>query len=144
MHKPFCMFCHHEVYLSWPWIQAQRLLNFFMVNWTEHEISTAHQNKCWKCRHSKAVLILWIICAIHVLCLSWFRVCSLLFWVHLLGKGWPLCSCLWCLIVFLSLFQVVSWAKCGTWLYRFLIFAAFLTFYSFKTLGFCVYHANKC
>ena len=45
---------------------------------------------------------------------------------HLLGEGWPLGSCLWCLIVFLSLSHVVSWVRCGTWLYRFLIFAAFL------------------
>ena len=44
------------------------------------------------------------------------------------GKGltsW--CSCLWCLIVFLSLSHVVSWVRCGTWLYRFLIFGVFLT-----------------
>ena len=30
-------------------------------------------------------------------------------------------------IVFLSLSHVVSWIRCGTWLYRFLILAAFLT-----------------
>ena len=62
------------------------------------------------------------------MCLSRFRVCSLLPCGHLLGKGWPLVSCLWCLIVFLSLSHVVSWVRCGTWLYRFLIFAAFLTY----------------
>ena len=45
---------------------------------------------------------------------------------HLLGKGWPLGPCLWCLIVFLSLSHVVSLVRCGTWLYRFLIFSAFL------------------
>ena len=31
-------------------------------------------------------------------------------------------------IVFLLLSHVVSWVRCGTWLYRFLIFAPFLTF----------------
>ena len=36
---------------------------------------------------SKAVLLLWIICVIYVLCLSCFRVCSLLPCGHLLGKG---------------------------------------------------------
>ena len=36
-------------------------------------------------------------------------------------------SCIWCFIVFLSLSNVVSWVKCGAWLYRFLIFAFFLT-----------------
>ena len=43
-------------------------------------------------------------------------------------KGWPLGSCLWCIIVFLSLSHVVYWVRCGTWLYRFLIFAAFIPF----------------
>ena len=39
------------------------------------------------------------------------------------GKGlssWL--SCVWCFIVFLSLFPVVSWVRCGTWLYQFRIF----------------------
>ena len=40
---------------------------------------------------------------------------------------WPLGSCLRCLILLLSLSNVVSWARCGTWLYWFLIFAVFLT-----------------
>ena len=48
----------------------------------------------------------------------------------LLGKDWPLGSRLWFLIVFLSLSHVVSRVRCGTWLYRFLIFAPFLTFSS--------------
>ena len=43
------------------------------------------------------------------------------------GKGLTSCFCLWCLIVFLSLSHMVFWVWCGTWLYRFLIFAAFLT-----------------
>ena len=33
-----------------------------------------------------------------------------------------------CLIVFLSLSHLVSWVCCGTWLYRFLFFAAFPTY----------------
>ena len=60
-------------------------------------------------------------CVIYVLCLSCSRVCSLLPCGHQLGKNWPLGSCLWCLIVI-----VVSWVRCGTWLYWFLIFAVFL------------------
>ena len=36
---------------------------------------------------SKAVLLLRILCVIYVLCLSCFRVCSLLPCGHLLGKG---------------------------------------------------------
>ena len=46
------------------------------------------------------MLLLWIICVIYVLCLSCFRVCSLLPCGHLKGKGWPLGSCLWCLLGF--------------------------------------------
>ena len=42
------------------------------------------------------------------------------------GKGWL--SCTWCFLVFLSLFHMVSWVRCVAWLYRFLIFAFFLTF----------------
>ena len=40
---------------------------------------------------------------LYVLCVSYLGVCSLLPCGHLLGKDWPLSSCLWCLIVFLSL-----------------------------------------
>ena len=36
---------------------------------------------------SKVVLLLWIICVVYVLCLSFFRVCSLLPCGYLLGKG---------------------------------------------------------
>ena len=35
-----------------------------------------------------------------VLCFSCFRVYSLMHCVHLLGKGWPLGSCCWCLLYF--------------------------------------------
>ena len=41
-----------------------------------------------------------IICVIYVLCFSCFRVCSLLPYGHLLGKGWPLGSC--CIFVTFS------------------------------------------
>ena len=47
----------------------------------------------------KAVLLLWIICVIYVLCLPCFRVCSFLPCGNLKGKCWPLCS-LWCLLWF--------------------------------------------
>ena len=43
---------------------------------------------------------LWIICVIYVLCLSCFRDCSLLPCGYLKGNGWPLGSCLWCLLWF--------------------------------------------
>ena len=46
------------------------------------------------------VLLLWIICVFCAWCFSCFRVCSLLPCGHLLGKGWPLGSCWWCLLYF--------------------------------------------
>ena len=70
------------------------------------------------CSCQRLVLLLRIICVIYnVLSLSCFCVCSLLPCGHLLEKGWPLGSCLWCFIRFLSLSHVVSWVRCGTWLY---------------------------
>ena len=47
--------------------------------------------------------------------------------VSCLKKGWPLGSHLWCITMHLSTFPLVSWVRLGTWLYRFLIFALFLT-----------------
>ena len=60
------------------------------------------------------------------LCYLWF-VFAFTSCGHLLRKGWSLGSYLWCLIVFLSLFHVVSWVRCGMLLYWFLTFAFFLT-----------------
>ena len=36
-------------------------------------------------------------------------------------------SCMWCVLVLLLLSHTVSWVRCATWLYRFLILAFFLT-----------------
>ena len=60
-------------------------------------------------------------------CYAFVRVCLLMPCGHLLKKGWPLGSRLWGLIVKLF-FPLVSWVRCGAGLYRFLIFALFLTF----------------
>ena len=54
----------------------------------------------WFYRPFQGGTFLWIICVIHVLCLSCFGVCSLLPFGHLLGKGWPLGSQLWCFCPF--------------------------------------------
>ena len=52
----------------------------------------------------QGILLLWIIYVISVLfCYAFMHVCLLLPCGHLLGKGWPLSSRLWCLIVTLSL-----------------------------------------
>ena len=60
-------------------------------------------------------------------CYEFACICLLIPCGHLLEKGWLLGSRLWCPIVCLSLSHVVSWVRCGTWLYRLLIFALFLT-----------------
>ena len=46
------------------------------------------------------------------------------------GKGLTSWLLLVIFIVFLLLSHVVPWVRCGAWLYRFLIFAIFLTFVS--------------
>ena len=87
---------------------------------------------------SMAELLLWIICVFCVMCFSCFCVCSLLPCNHLLGKGLTFWLLLVMFIVFLLLSNVVSWVRCGTGLYRFLIFAVFLTinkYYSLATLA---------
>ena len=69
---------------------------------------------------SKAVLLLWILFC--YLCFL-FVMLSCLFIAVLwspAGKGltsWL--SCMWCFLAFLSLSHVVSWVRCGTWLYQF-------------------------
>ena len=57
---------------------------------------------------------------------AFMNVCLLMPCGHLLGKGWPLGFRLWCLNCDVVTFPLVSWVRCGAWLYRFLIFASFL------------------
>ena len=83
--------------------------------------------------HSKAVLLLLtlLLFLFHASSLLYCLVCSLQLYDQLLGK--LLFSWLFCVryvIVFLSLFNMVSQVRCDTWLYRFLIFAFFFTFIS--------------
>ena len=72
-----------------------------------------------------------------------FRVCQTVLYVDCRlvvtnGKGltfWLSCTC--CFPVCLSLSLVVSWVRCGTWLYRFLIFAFFFTFIAVEYFNWC-------
>ena len=82
--------------------------------------------------HSKAVLLLWIFYVFSVLCLL--CLCARLFICALwspAGKG--LTS--WLSFVVYNYefvaFPLVSWVRCGTWLYRFLIFAPLLTLHNY-------------
>ena len=69
-----------------------------------------------------------------------FRVCRVFLSVHcsLVIACWELASCVWCFIVYLLLPHVVSWVRCGAWLYWFLIFAFFLIFFSWDISFFYV------
>ena len=95
--------------------------------WTKNEVGAPWDQFMLPVKYCidrfKALLLLWIIYVISVLFLLCFRMpCG-----HLLGKRWPLESRSWCLIVSMLLSHMVPWAMCGTWLYRFLISALFLT-----------------
>ena len=86
---------------------------------------------------------LWIIRDMYLIALELSRhgsdclgACATCIWLHWIYRDFVVTagkwltswlSCLWRFLVFLSLSQVVSWVKCGTWLYRFLIFVVFLT-----------------
>ena len=73
--------------------------------WTKGEVGAPlNRFKPFVTDRSKAVLLLWIINVISVLfCYAFMYVCLLMPCGHLLRKGWPLGSRLWCLIVTLSL-----------------------------------------
>ena len=85
---------------------------------------------------SKAVLLLWIFyvfvlsCVCYVLCASVYMCFVVTCWerADLLAL---VCS-VFCEFV---TFPLVSWVRCGTWLYRFLIFAPLLTFFDLRFLG---------
>ena len=88
---------------------------------------------------SKVVFLFWIL-SLNLLCvcLPYCIVCSLHHCDHLLGNGCPLGSLtfMWCLFVFfLSLSHMVSWLRCGTWLYWFLIFDFFANLNIYKALS---------
>ena len=104
-----------------------------------------HWNQGWGWRHktglsppvkyftdrSKAVLLLWIFyvfvlsCVCYVLCASVYMCFVVTCWerADLLAL---VCGVFWEFVTF----PLVSWVRCGTWLYRFLIFAPLLTFNS--------------
>ena len=79
-----------------------------------------------RCSKHRCVYIDQCVYVWYLVCFSWLFIAAL--WSHA-GK-WltSLFSCRpkWC-VLFLSLSQVVSWVRCGAWLYWFLIIAFFLT-----------------
>ena len=89
--------CEFVTFALVSWVRCGTWLYRFLI--FAPLITLSHPVKYFIDR-SKAVLLLWIICVIYVLCLSCFRVFSLLPCRHLKGKGWPLGSCLLCLLWF--------------------------------------------
>ena len=92
---------------------------------------------CVQC--SKAMLLLWIIYVLYVLNLLCFRV-RLFIDALWSPAGKELTS--W-LSFDLSNYEVVtfplvSWVRCGAWLYRFLIFALFHTFFRSQFVWICI------
>ena len=88
---------------------------------------------------SKAALLSWILCVISFLNLLCFcaRLCIDGLWSPA-GKG-PTSLLSFVMSNYeIVTFPLVSLVRCGAWLYRFLIFALFLTFMSFQ----CLYHVR--
>ena len=88
--------CKSNTYESWS--TSELRLRLAPLNWLK-------PSRKYFTDRSKAVLLMWIFYIFFsVLCLL--CLCARLFicaLCHLLGKGWPLGSCLWCLTVSLSL-----------------------------------------
>ena len=79
-------------------------------------------------------------------CYAFMHACLSMPCCNLLGKSWPLGVRLWCLSYCdVVTFPLSSWARCGAWLYRFLIFALFLTLTSnhLRIWGLANQHAIK-
>ena len=112
-------------------------LCFVFVSWSTSELRMRlvhHQTGLsppvkYLTDHSKAFLLLWIFYVLSVLCLL--CLCTHLFICALSspsGKGltsWLSFEVYNCEF---ATFPLVSWVRCGTWLYRFLVFAPLLTF----------------
>ena len=75
---------------------------------------------------SNALLLLWIYFC--YLCFYFVFVMMSNFVITCWERGWPLGSFVFCVFICFSVSHMVYPIKCGTWLYRFLIFAFLFTF----------------
>ena len=96
-------------------------VTFPNVSWSTSEIRARLAPWNWFKPSSKIFLLTvprrYFICGSFVLFMFCVVILSCLFMLpcgHLHGKGWSVGSCLWYLIVFLSLSHVVSWVRCST------------------------------
>ena len=82
---------------------------------------------CWPFQGGASFVDLLCFCS--ALCLLCFvRVCLCVLCGRLLGGGAGLLALVCGVFCGFVAFPLVSWVRCGTWLYRFLIFAPLLTF----------------
>ena len=119
---------HHSVVSRGDGLPCCLLTRSFLVDYQWRFIQTWRRELVYLTDSSKAILLLWIFYGFSVLCLL--CLCARLFICALwspAGKG--LTS--WLSFVVYNCdfvaFPLVSWVRCGAWLYRFLIFAPLLT-----------------
>ena len=88
--------CKPNIYVSWSTSELRVRLE--PLNWFKPPVK-------YFTDRSKAELLLWIfyVFVLSCVCYVFVRVCLYVLCGHLLGKGWPLGSRLWCLTVSLSL-----------------------------------------
>ena len=124
-----CLSCKPNIYVSWS-------TSTLRVRLARRETSLSSPVNIFT-DHSKAVLLLWIIYAMSCFRYAFVRV----LWSPA-GKGltsWLSCVMSNCEVV---TFPLVSWVRCGAWLYRFLIFVLFLTL-NWKVRKYLQFNAKK-
>ena len=95
---------------------------------------SSESNTTYSQTRSIQLFLLWINCALCLVFLMLLRLFIAALWSPA-GKGLTSWVLLVMFIVFLLLSHVVSWVRCGTLLYCFLIFASFLTFLTLCSIG---------
>ena len=114
--------------LSKNWQQMTPFLLLFVRKWKMMKMCCLLQFRLVFTDRSKAVLLLWIFyvfvlsCVCYVLCASVYMCFVVTCWER--ADLLALVCGVFCEFV---TFPLVSWVRCGTWLYRFLIFAPLLT-----------------
>ena len=109
---------------------ALQICRWFLEFWSVQNSYLTTLSLCTD--RSKAVLLLWIFyvfvlsCVCYVLCASVYMCFVVTCWER--ADLLALVCGVFCEFV---TFPLVSWVRCGTWLYRFLIFAPLLTFVTY-------------
>ena len=111
------------------WYPGSGVVLYCIDSWSLHHYLLLSPPVKYFTDRSKAVLLLWIFyvfvlsCVCYVLCASVYMCFVVTCWER--ADLLALVCGVFCEFV---TFPLVSWVRCGTWLYRFLIFAPLLTF----------------